>query len=37
MRSCFIAGGTVVAYVDAEGIDASGARVADSAMMGHLL
>jgi hypothetical protein len=30
MRSCFIAGGTVLAYVEAEGIDASGARVAES-------
>jgi len=30
MRSCFIAGGTVIAYVQAEGIDASGARVAAS-------
>ena len=30
MRSCFIAGGTVITYVEAEGIDASGARVAES-------
>ena len=30
MRSCFIAGGTVIAYVEAEGIDASGACVAES-------
>ena len=44
MRSCFIAGGTVIAYVEAEGIDASGARVAESDIkrrrdqaMGHLL
>jgi hypothetical protein len=44
MRSCFIAGGTVIAYVEAEGIDASGARVAASDIkrrrdraMGHLL
>ena len=28
MRSWFIAGRTVIAYVEAEGIDASGARVA---------
>jgi hypothetical protein len=44
MRSCFIAGGTMIAYVEAEGIDASGARVAESDIkrrrdraMGHLL
>jgi hypothetical protein len=44
MRSCFIAGGTAIAYVEAEGIDASGARVAESdskrrrdRAMGHLL
>ena len=44
MRSCFIAGRTVIAYVEAEGIDASGARVAESDIkrrrdraMGHLL
>jgi len=30
MRSCFVAGGTVIAYVEAKGIDASGARVAES-------
>jgi hypothetical protein len=30
MRSGFIAGGTVIAYVEAEGIDPSGARVAES-------
>jgi hypothetical protein len=30
MRSCFIAGVSVIAYVEAEGIDASGARVAES-------
>ena len=30
MRSCFIAGGTVIAYVEAEGIGASGTRVAES-------
>jgi hypothetical protein len=28
MRSCIIAGRAVIAYVEAEGIDASGARVA---------
>jgi hypothetical protein len=44
MRSCFIAEGTVIAYVEAEGIDASGARVAETDIkrrraqaMGHLL
>ena len=44
MRSCFIAKGTVIAYVQAEGVDASGARVAESDIkrrrdqaMGHLL
>ena len=44
MRRCFVAGGTVIAYVEAEGIDASGARVAESDIkrrrdraMGHLL
>jgi hypothetical protein len=43
MRSCFIAGGTAIAYDEAEGIDASGARVAESdskkrrdRAMGHL-
>jgi hypothetical protein len=30
MCSCFIAPGTVIAYVEAERIDASGARVAES-------
>jgi hypothetical protein len=30
MRRCFIPEGTVIAYVEAEGIDASGARVAES-------
>ena len=30
MRSCFIAGGIVIAYVEAEGIDALGARVAEN-------
>jgi hypothetical protein len=30
MRSCLIAWGTVIAYVEAEGIDASDARVAGS-------
>ena len=30
MRSCLIAGRTVIAYVEAEGIDASSARVAES-------
>jgi hypothetical protein len=29
-RRCFIAGGTMIACVEAEGIDASGARVAAS-------
>ena len=44
MRSCLIAGRTVIAYVEAEGIDASSARVAESDIkrrrdqaMGHLL
>ena len=44
MRSCFIAGGTVIAYVEAEGIDPSGARAAKSDIkrrrdraMGHSL
>ena len=44
MRSCFIAGGTVIAYVEAEDIDPSGARVAESDIkrrrdraIGHLL
>ena len=44
MRSCFIAGRTVIAYVEAEGIDASGTRMAESdskkrrdRAMGHLL
>jgi hypothetical protein len=44
MRSCFIAGVTVIAYVEVEGIDASGARVAENDIkrrrdraMGHLL
>ena len=30
MRSCFSARGAVIAYVEAEGIDASGTRVAAS-------
>jgi hypothetical protein len=44
MRNCFIAGGTVIAYVEADGIDPSGARVAESDIkrrrdrtMGHLV
>ena len=30
MRSCVIAEGTVIAYGEAEGIDVSGARVAET-------